>query len=249
MYALQTAVVSLLAVSSLHGVETFPRKAPTHPFGARDAPGWCLIVFGPKHDLHVWLAVDNDRCLIDRNADGSLSDETFNSREQGRRTFALGTIQDRQRNVTYRDLKVTTRSRSGGPDLFSLAISVPGKFEQEVREMPLGPTPESAPVVFLDGPLGVYPLVRKPGLGLVEPKTAADFVLPRASQAVRIIAYVGTPNLGEHARPTCVRSCSEGDVAPGIALDETFYPAGIVTFVGGNPATTPNPQRIRIDDD
>lgn len=250
MRSLQTLTMVLLLGSGATAAELtrIERGSPASPFDAHATPGWCLLVFGPDAQTRVWLAVDDDCLCFDRNANGSLTDDDKVYRSDRNQPFILGPFTDPATKVRYPHLQVRVSNRSGGPDLISINVLVPGKYEQHVRPSPLGTSPKTAPIIHLDGPLSVGLLVRKPRVGLVELQAPSDITFTPGSRQ-RVVIYVGSKNLGDQTMPTCVMSCGEGDLPVSLTLPASFYPTSEFRFPNVDPRGPPTIVRQRLDDD
>jgi hypothetical protein len=230
-----------------HAVDlgTIDRTVTKQPFtNSRAATRWVLLVFGPEAKTRAWVAVNGDTAAFDRNFNGDLTDDA--PIRASNRTFDLGPITDPVTKVTYKNLRLRTWARTG-TDEFTVNVIVPGKYEQSVEDTPFGDSPETAPIVHLDGPLTVGLFTRVKG-NLVVPQKPEELAFYRQNSN-RLVLFVGTPNHGKKAMPTCVLSCSEGAFAEKIELNETFYPKAVIELPNADPKGAPHVLTIRIDDD
>ena len=178
---LTLAAIALLADSAeavdLQKIDRSIRKEPVYQ---SENPQYCLLVFGPKANVRVWLVADGDGLYVDRNGNGDLTDpdERFNPDSvfhdmSGRpevklmRSFFLRLPNDFQ----------TSRSCHAHPNVFGLIVeqSIPVDDREDasvkrVRKRPFrvcigdprcgqdstlafASRPADAPILYVDGPL------------------------------------------------------------------------------------------------
>lgn len=243
-----TLALLFLSATLTHAVDLskIERTVKKHPFTKpeqRDSVGWVLLVFGEEAKTRMWVAVNGQTMAQDRNFDGDLTDDKLNNATSNN-TFELGPITDPDTKVTYKNVRLRVHPRHE----FSVHLIVPGKYEQSVEPMPFGKSPETAPIVHLDGPLTVGMFTRVKGK-LVMPEKPEELAFYRSQANNRIVIFVGTPNYGTKAMPTCVMSCSEGEFREHINLNETFYPKAIIELPNADPKGAPHRITTRIDDD
>jgi hypothetical protein len=81
------------------------RKEPAY----KNAPKYCLLVFGPKADFRVWLVQDGDVLYVDRNGNGDLTEpgEQVKVKNPGAtfRQFEAGSVSDGK--LTHSELMVS----------------------------------------------------------------------------------------------------------------------------------------------
>jgi hypothetical protein len=65
-------------------------------------PRYCLMVFGPRAEVRIWMIKDGDRLYVDRNANGDLTESEESLAPTECRQFT--TIKD-VKPVPYRQLK------------------------------------------------------------------------------------------------------------------------------------------------
>jgi hypothetical protein len=74
-FALVALVLALYAdtvsATDLTKVDRSIRREPTY----RSSPKYCLLVFGPKAEHHVWLVLHGESLYVDRNGNGDLTDD------------------------------------------------------------------------------------------------------------------------------------------------------------------------------
>jgi hypothetical protein len=75
----------------------------------RNAPKYCLLVFGPNADFRVWLVQDGDVLYVDRNGNGDLTEpgEQVKLKNPGAafRQFEAGSVSDGK--LTHTELTVS----------------------------------------------------------------------------------------------------------------------------------------------
>jgi hypothetical protein len=138
-------------------------------------PRSCLMVFGRRAEVRIWMIKDGERLYVDRNANGDLTepDESFAPTE--RRQFT--TMQD-GKPAPYRELKYDigdltpdhgshkhtrlemTQYQTGdaSPDVV-LSVFVDGSIKEYAGWSPLFyETRERAGIVHFGGPMSVQPI-------------------------------------------------------------------------------------------
>jgi hypothetical protein len=222
------------------------RRIAKEPSYQSKAPGYCLLVFGAEAKTRVWIVRDGDTLFVDRNGNGDLTEPDKRiQRPANHQEFNLDRVVASGWMTSYPYLRLTTQRR-GSADHFVIDFAVPGKYKQSVQSSPFGDRPETAPIIHLDGPLTVGLLIRKNGLHVPE---STEQVKLSGTGGSTLIIYVGTPNIGKGAKPTCVMSCCDGPEPCGIQQPPSFYPTAVIEYpgttqVGGGLTVT-----IRLDDD
>ncbi len=138
-------------------------------------PRYCLMVFGPRAEVRIWMIKDGERLYVDRNANGDLTepDESFAPTE--RREFR--TIVD-GKPAPYRQLKYVvgdltpahgarkhtrleiTQYQTGdaSPDVV-LSVFVDGSIKEYAGWSPLfHESRERAGIVHFGGPMSAQPI-------------------------------------------------------------------------------------------
>ena len=138
-------------------------------------PRYCLMVFGPRAEVRIWMIKDGERLYVDRNANGDLTepDESFSPTE--RRQF--DTITD-GKPAPYRQLKydigdltpapgarkhtrleITQYQTGDAPPEVVLSVFVDGSIKEYAGWSPLfHESRERAGIVHFGGPMSVQPI-------------------------------------------------------------------------------------------
>ncbi len=138
-------------------------------------PRYCLMVFGPRAEVRVWMIKDGERLYVDRNGNGDLTepDESFAPTE--RREF--NTMQD-GKPAPYRQLKydvgdltpahtarkhtrleITQYQIGDAPPDVVLSVFVDGSIKEYAGWSPLfHESRERAGIVHFGGPISVQPI-------------------------------------------------------------------------------------------
>jgi hypothetical protein len=117
---------------------------------------YCLLVFGPNADKHVWLVRDGDALYVDRNGNGDLTEAGEMVRKPKEYSgFACGDIVSRDGKTTYQGLSVNAFS-----DGYRLRVQVPGTGPQMVglgvvQKPRFAARAKDAPIIHFGGPLAL----------------------------------------------------------------------------------------------
>jgi hypothetical protein len=217
------------------------RTIAREPVYETGAPKYLLLVFGPEGKTRVWLVLDGDKLLMDRNANGDLTEA--GERVQGgvvesipeRDTlhFDLGEL------VTGEGRQRVTRLKFGikgyatdRPLLCGLYPTVVGRFRQSVPSRHFADRPQDAPILRIDGPLT---------MGLHQ----QPIFVP--GKDTEIDAWIGTRNHVGSSRATPFEIAtlvdftqSNSDMVPGVPAQS--YPLIEIEF----PRMDPNAAPIRV---
>ncbi len=153
------------------------------------SPSYCLLVFGTKAEMRVWLVLDGKTLYLDRDGDGDLTDDDEVIEDTGRYypTFAVDTLTSRDGRV-YRNLRV-----SKSADGFRISAAIPDKGMQVVAsvqpaKIEFAAAAKEAPIVHFDGPPRIIQYSDNRVISR-DPNRGSD-----RDRALRIM--VGTPGLG-----------------------------------------------------
>lgn len=138
-------------------------------------PRYCLMVFGPRAEVRIWMIKDGERLYVDRNANGDLTeaDESFLPTE--RRQF--DTITD-GKSAPYRQLEynigdltpahgarkhtrleISQYQIGDAPPEVVLSVFVDGSIKEYAGWSPLfDGSRERAGIVHFGGPMSVQPI-------------------------------------------------------------------------------------------
>lgn len=169
----------------LSSIDRSIKKEPVYQMPAQQ---YCLLVFGPKAETRVWLAVDGNTLYIDRNGNGDLTEpgERINKRYS---SFQAGRITEKDGRTTHTDLYI--RGYANGRYRIYLRGSRNGRqyVGDRIREKPqFSVSPSTAPIIHFDGPMALK-------------QFSTDVTIPRnekvsvRSRSLRVM--FGTPGLGK----------------------------------------------------
>ena len=187
------------------------RSIKKEPVYQTKSPAYCLLVFGPEAKTRVWLVRDGSMMYVDRNANGDLTETGKRVRGEEKRpkvisvtpgeeidartwSFQLGEISEGEDKPTHTELLVELEHyrhipKTGKPWIDEdthITLRLGGKQVQSVYgNFQFAARPEEAPVIHLNGPLTMKPLV--PGMGLAL----------KRGEGIELRTVVGTPGLGE----------------------------------------------------
>jgi hypothetical protein len=165
-------------------------KEPTY----KNKPKYCLLVFGPEAKFRVWLVIDGDTLYVDRNGNGDLTEPGEAVTRPPGGQFAAGTITE-PNGIQHTKLQLQVIQAGS----FVIAIRIEGKRLECVQvegpcrgASPPGSRlfadhPRDAPIVHFNGPLTMKVVYHE---GVWD-------VPARGERVVEVVAWLGTPGLGE----------------------------------------------------
>ena len=214
---LAVSLSSAVAVD-LHTVDRALLKEPAYRTAQ---PKYCLAVFGPNSPTRVWLVLDGDTLLIDRNGNLDLTEAGEAVKGQPR-PKSPGEFQFEAGAITVKDgvLPKTRLEVSVAPGLTFVYCHTEGQpWQRAVVDnagyLAFGDKPQTAPVLHFQGPLTI-------GLRF-------DHKFKRNSRPEDLDIMVGTPGLGTGS---FVRFGNET-----VAIDAP--PVLEIAFPGGNGQAIP----------
>jgi hypothetical protein len=138
------------AAADLAKIDRTLRKEPAY----KNAPKYCLLVFGPKADFHVWLVQDGDVLYVDRNGNGDLTDKDDQVKAKNAggdfHMFEAGSVSDG--TLTHTGLAVTrsktteaavadakewkrVSAQKGGPSMWTVRVQAERPAD-DARKLP-----------------------------------------------------------------------------------------------------------------
>ena len=171
-------------------------------------PEYCLLVFGPKAESHVWLVRDGDVLYVDRNGNGDLTEEgedvkaveqrsNLTSATEGERVesrfwkFDIGAVREgklKHDTLVVEMGHVEHIPKEGKPrvaDHTFVTLKLEGKRQQTAYgSFSFARRPQDAPVIHFNGPLTIVP-------------RHENQVLARGGNGHKFRAAIGTPGLGK----------------------------------------------------
>ena len=189
--------ISFLATAAGAGDLTKVDRTIAKEPAYQNLPKYCLLVFGPKASLRVWLVQDGNTLYIDRNGNGDLTQPGKKAGWTGSRC-AAGNIIDADGKPLHTG--VVLRKYSSG---MTLSLRYEGNQayivgDPDTEALEFGRHPSEAPVVHLGGPpaieliyygldmrsLALHVRVGTPGL---KPGSFAGMVLPHVEPVAQIL--------------------------------------------------------------
>ncbi|MBY0230462.1 MAG: hypothetical protein K2W96_14350 [Gemmataceae bacterium] len=164
----------LLVLSAAPPLPLLPVKEPAYQSGS---PRYAVLTFGTDR---VWVVLDGDTLILDRDGDGDLTGDT-------KRKQAVSRLEGRDRIFEFGNLRRVGGKKAqlriiSGKDGERVSLTVGGRNYRTVMPGPKGlrfaARPQDAPVLPFDGPLRVV---------AVWPNR---FVL---GEECNITAHIGTP--------------------------------------------------------
>jgi hypothetical protein len=197
------------------------RVAPAitkQPVYESKSPKYCLLVFDGEARTRVWLVLDGDRLLVDRNGNGDLSDDGEGVARGKDGLFRVGAISNVDDKTGYRIGSVANAGKGERfRDLYAVYVEIGGRWSQGGTCFFTG-TSKGAPVLWFDGPLK---------MGLVETTKLTR------GEPEELYLWVGTPGRSGKAGHGLVMSSHE----QGVAKDA--HPVAEVEFPGKRPGDPP----------
>ncbi len=155
------ALLVLLAAQAVPADETvdlskIDRSIAKEPKYGTASQEYCLLVFGPTADRHVWLVRDGDALYVDRNGNGDLTEPDEVVRKPKEYSgFSCGDVVSRDGKTTYQGLSVNAFS-----DGYRLRVQVPGTGPQMVglggvQKPRFAARAKEAPIIHFGGPLAL----------------------------------------------------------------------------------------------
>ncbi len=138
-------------------------------------PRYCLMVFGPRADVGVWMIKDGERLYVDRNGNGDLTEpdellvpadrRQFNTMQNGKAAtyselkYDVGDLKPNQGARRHTRFEMTQYQIGDAPADFVLSIFVDGSIKQYAGWSPLfRESRERAGLVHFGGPMSVQPI-------------------------------------------------------------------------------------------
>lgn len=214
-----------------------PRTVAREPAWKTEGPRYCLLVFGPKADYRVWLVLDGDTLLVDRNGNGDLTEAGESTKPKERNTdpcsfeavTILGPDGKTEEKLTFAlygwfDYMKGKDTNDVAPAVFvSWKGRRFGSWGDETGPCVWGRKPGEAPIVHVDGPLQ---------MGF---ETRAEWALERKGEGqFELSVGVGTKGLGKGA---FVHLSYANDAIP---MD--VFPTAALEF----PSRTPGAPPVRV---
>jgi hypothetical protein len=195
-------------------------------------PLYCLLVFGPRAEVRIWMIKDGERLYVDRNANGDLTepDESFAPTERRQ----LTTMTD-GKPVPYRELKyhvgdltpargarkhsrleITQYQIGDAPPDVVLSVFVDGSIKEYAGWSPLfRESRERAGIVHFGGPMSVQPIRYRS--------------ISRSAASPELHVRFGTPGL---ERTTFASLAYE-------AVPESIHPSAEIEWPRADPKAAP----------
>ncbi|HIF34030.1 MAG TPA: hypothetical protein EYQ75_20750 [Planctomycetaceae bacterium] len=167
------------------------RHIERQPEYTTDAPGYCLLVFGPEAETRVWLVNDGNVLYVDRNGNDDLTEvdeRVIQPETSTSRTFDAGLIRDQlARGYSLRvymqsdgTAKLRVKQGSGNYQYAGWSKATKPRFANK---------PEEAPIIHFGGPMT---------FGQYGPRQS----LPRdiegkSYRKTSLKLMIGTPGIGE----------------------------------------------------
>ena len=194
----------------------------------KSQPKYCLLVFGPKANYHVWLVLDGDVLYVDRNGNGDLTEQgerVDNKKRLGANAgFGLewhgGDLTDATGKISHTDL-ILRRMGFGSSLSYTVTVTVEGKRQQyagidDNGMLQFGDQPQSAPLIHFGGFLAMKPLP-------IMPQT-----LRHGEKTSDLTAVIGTPGVGKGTLAMLFYT----DYVP-----DELHPVAEITFPSRDPGT------------
>ena len=177
------------AVPDLSKVDRTIVKEPSN----LSQPGYCLMVFGPRADVRIWMIKDGERLYVDRNANGDLTEPGESFAPTQRRQF--NTMQE-GKPAPYRELKYDVGD-------LTPAQGARKHTRFEITQYQIGDAPPDVVLsVFVDGSIKEYagwsPLFH-------ESRQRRDRPFWRADERAADMVPVDQPQRGPPGAPPPVR--------------------------------------------
>jgi hypothetical protein len=138
-------------------------------------PRYCLMVFGPRAEVRIWMIKDGERLYVDRNANGDLTeaDESFapterrqfNTMEEGKPApyrqlkYDVGDLTPAHGARKHTRLEIIQYQIGDAPPDVVLSVFVDGSIKEYAGWSPLfHESRERAGIVHFGGPMSVQPI-------------------------------------------------------------------------------------------
>jgi hypothetical protein len=194
--------------SDLSQVDRTIAREPTY----RAQPRYCLMVFGPKADVLVWMVKDGDTIYVDRNANADLTEpgesvtpierREFMTVEDGKPSpyrelkYNIGDLAPTGRNTKHTRLELTQFQTGDKPAEFVLSLFVNDTTKQYAGWTALfRESRELAAIVHFGGPMIAQPIRYKSiSLKAANPELHMRFATPGLERTTfASLAYEAVP--------------------------------------------------------
>lgn len=167
----------------------------------REAPKYCLLVFGKEAATHIWMILDGKTLYVDRNGNGDLTEPGERLAGAHGTYFHIARIVERDGTV-HENLRVNGREKG----TFTVTLGREDRREQFVgigkMEKPTwGDKAETAPIIHFNGPMAL----ERYGPVLTLPRMTAN----SESRRYKLQLMVGTPGLGKGTFASYDDICTE----------------------------------------